>query len=75
MKKEIKRTPITFNGVDGWEVFIKDDEIQPYEHSTCERCMYQDWHVKDYILASCEEVHGCTWDFRRYFIFEPFDVL
>lgn len=71
MIQELKRCPITFNGVDGWEVLIKDDEISWIDEWVCEQCMYVDWNGESEILAPCSMVHGCTDDWKTYFKFEP----
>jgi len=65
----LKQTPITFNGVDGWEVLIKYDEIDWQERGTCMRCIYFD--EDDYIETQepCYIVHGCGADYRTYFEF------
>lgn len=70
MKQILKQTPITFNGVDGWEVLIKDDEINWAETWTCERCMYFDWDGETETLAPCSIVHDCLRDYQTYYKFE-----
>ena len=70
MIQELKRTPITFNGVDGWEILIKDDEINFYEEWACERCIYSNWHGEEETLAPCRVVNGCLADNQTYFKFE-----
>ena len=40
MIQELKRTPITFNGVGGWKILIQDDGIHWDEEWVCERCIY-----------------------------------
>ena len=67
MKKEIKRTPITFNGEDGFEVLIEDSEI--YIEDSCEYCMYEGWYRWEYVSASCELEHGCVLGKPTYFQF------
>lgn len=71
MKQILKQTPITFNGVDGWEVLIKDDEIRWDEEWVCGRCMYVEWDGESETLAPCSMVHGCMDDWKTYFKFEP----
>lgn len=67
MKKEIKRTPITFNGEDGFEVLIEDSEIDIEE--SCEFCMYEGCFGWIEFSASCELVHGCVLGKPTYFQF------
>ena len=67
MKKEIKRTPITFNGEDGFEVLIEDSEI--YIEDSCEYCMYEEWFGWEESSASCAVVHGCYLGKPTYFQF------
>lgn len=67
MKKEIKRTPITFNGEDGFEVLYEDTEI--WSGDACEYCMYEEWNDWIVTFASCEEVHGCGNRQPTYFQF------
>ena len=67
MKKEIKRTPITFKGEDGFEVLIEDTEIWPGE--SCRYCIYDNWDGWIECLASCETVHGCGSGTPTYFQF------
>ena len=65
----LKQTPITFNGVNGWEVLIKDDEINLEKEWICWRCMYVNWNREDETLAPCSIVHGCEGDWKTYFEF------
>lgn len=67
MKLEIKRTPITFNGEDGFEVLYEDTEI--WQGVVCDFCMYADWSDCSELFASCEEVHGCGFGRTTYFQF------
>lgn len=67
MKKEIKRTPITFNGEDGFIVLIEDSEINIEE--SCEYCMYEEWFGWEECYASCAVVHGCYLGKPTYFQF------
>lgn len=69
MKQILKQTPITFNGVDGWEILIKDDEIRWDEEWVCGRCMYVDWDGESETLAPCSIVHGCRDNWQTYFEF------
>ena len=67
MKKEIKRTPITFNGEDGFEVLYKDSEI--LQSDACEYCMYEEWSGWYESAPSCCAVHGCGYWDCTYFQF------
>ena len=67
MKKEIKRTPITFHGEDGFEVLIEDTDIWP--GNACEYCMYKNWDGWRECIASCETVNGCIPGKPTYFQF------
>lgn len=67
MKKEIKRTPITFHGEDGFEVLYEDDEI--WIQDACSLCMYDGWPGWRECLASCNTVHGCGIGTPTYFQF------
>lgn len=67
MKKEIKRTPITFNGEDGFEVLYEDNEI--WMQDACNYCMYDGWDGWRECLASCNTVHGCGIGAPTYFQF------
>ena len=55
MKTELKRTPITFNGEDGFEVLYIDYDI--WDEEACEYCMYEDWMGWTECAASCATVH------------------
>lgn len=67
MKKEIKRTPITFNGEDGFEVLFEDTEI--WHGDACEYCMYEEWFGWEEAAATCDLVHGCGLCKPTYFQF------
>ena len=67
MKKEIKRTPITFNGEDGFEVLYQDTDICTCD--CCEYCMYDGWNGWNECLAPCDIVHGCNIEKSTYFQF------
>ena len=67
MKKEIKRTPITFNGEDGFKVLYEDTEIEIGD--ACEYCMYKDWFGWDDLVSTCDIVHGCGIGQSTYFQF------
>lgn len=72
MKQILKQTPITFNGVDGWEVLIKDDEIRFEDEWVCERCMYRYWEERTGYTAPftpCSTIHGCIDSYQTYFEF------
>lgn len=68
MITELKRTPITWNGEDGWEILVEDD--YPFENDSCELCMYRDWNDWEDCGASCCIVHGCGLFQDKYFIFQ-----
>lgn len=68
----LKQTPIKFNGVDGWEVLIKDDEIRFEYEWGCYRCMYLDWEEQvgySSPFTPCSTIHGCRPDYQTYFEF------
>ena len=67
MKKELKRTPITFNGEDGFEVLYEDTEI--WRGDACLFCMYEEWHGWFECGAPCNVVHGCGSGTSTYFRF------
>ncbi len=67
MKKEVKRTPITFNGEDGFEVLYEDTEI--WQGDACQFCMYEESFGWDECVASCDIVHGCGLGQSTYFQF------
>ena len=67
MKTEIKRTPITFNGEDGFEVLIEDTELWPGD--ACLYCMYSEWDNWSECAATCNDVHGCGDIKPNYFQF------
>lgn len=67
MKREIKRTPITFNGEDGFEVLYQDSEI--LESDACEYCMYEEWLGWSDCAGTCCTVHGCGLGKATYFEF------
>lgn len=68
MKRVIKKCPITFYDVDGWQVLIHDVDVFNRGETPCENCMYDD--EVDYISdAPCDVVHGCTRYVHNYFIF------
>lgn len=68
MKRVIKKCPITFYGVDGWEVLVDDVDVFKRCEIPCENCMYDD--EIDYISdAPCHEVHGCAQSPYTYFVF------
>ena len=73
MKKVIKRTPITFNGVDGYEVLIRDSEVCGIE--CCEKCMFYNYTTSSETAALCFEVHGCGRSQFQYFVFKPFKFI
>lgn len=67
MKKEIKRTPFTFHGVDGFKVLYEDPEICIGD--TCQYCMFKDWSNISGITPWCDIVHGCGIGQSTYFQF------
>ena len=67
MKLEIKRTPITFNGEDGFEVLYEDTDI--WSGDSCDYCMYDEWFGWEECSASCAVVHGCDIGKPTYFQF------
>lgn len=69
MITELKRTPITWNGEDGWEILVEND--YPFEVYPCDLCMYRYWNDYDNCDASCIDVHGCGLFQKTYFIFQP----
>lgn len=71
MIQELKRIPITFNGVDGWEILVEDDGISWDEPWVCENCMYRDWPGDNITWAPCSIVHQCALNHQTYFKFEP----
>lgn len=68
MITELKRTPITWNGEDGWEILVRDTE--PEEYDICCLCMYRDWDDLENCDDSCIGVHGCLLSSFTYFIFK-----
>lgn len=70
MIQELKRRPITFNGVDGWEILVKDDELEWEDEWVCRRCMYLTWDDYEGTLSTCDIVHGCLPDYQTYYKFE-----
>lgn len=73
MKKVIKKTPITFNGVDGFEVLIKDSEV--WAGDCCDKCIYSNYVPSSEIGADCCTVHSCGTSPFTYFGFEPFKFI
>lgn len=69
MITELKRTPITWNGEDGWEILVLDDF--PFEDNVCEMCMYNEWNDWENVAATCVDVHGCGVSQNKFFIFQP----
>lgn len=69
MKSILKKTPITYDGQDGFELLIHDDSI--FLEDSCEYCMYEEWFGWDECSASCCTVHGCGMLKPTYFIFQP----
>lgn len=68
MKRVIKKTPITFNGVDGWEVLVYDKEVIRRREIPCDNCMYDGtWDF--FCSETCLEIHGCIQSPCTYFIF------
>lgn len=71
MIQELKRTPITFDGVDGWEVLVRDDEIKLNETCACFQCKYVVWDWMSLTGATCDGNHDCLDSNQMYFRFEP----
>lgn len=73
MKKIIGKTPITFNGVEGFKILVLDGEIWGAE--CCEKCMYSNYQPSYEIGADCCTVHSCGTSPYTYFLFEPFKFI
>lgn len=70
MKKPIKKTPLSFGGVDFYEILIEDDTMG--DNCACDLCLYSDYPSFNLdLMASCMDIHGCTTYSNRYFILEP----
>lgn len=68
MKRVIKKCPITFYGVDGWEVLVHDVDVFKKYETPCMNCMYNP--EVDYISDEpCHVIHRCTHQVYNYFIF------
>lgn len=68
MKRVIKKRPITFYGVDGWQVLVHDVDVFNRGENACMNCMYDD--EVDYISNEpCHVIHRCTHSSYNYFIF------
>lgn len=68
MIQVLKKTPITFNGINGWEVLIVDNEIDKKGMNPCQCCMYTDWMDRG-TNANCMDVHECCLTECDYFVF------
>lgn len=68
MKRVIKKCPITFNGVDGWEVLVSDVDVLKRGEIPCENCMYRGDIGCDNSV-SCMALHYCVNDPYGYFVF------
>lgn len=68
IEKIIKITPITFNGVDGFEVKVSLLSLPPELNHICGMCMYNDFIEED---ETCVDVHYCGYNQRCCFIFVP----
>lgn len=68
MITELKRTPITWNGEDGWEILVIDDF--PIDVFACEFCMYSEWNDWSGNGLPCSIVHKCGSDPNTFFIFK-----
>lgn len=64
----LNKTPITFNGVDCFEVLVKDDCMN--DSVPCELCMYRNYAADNELFTDCCTVHGCGIDFDTYFIIQ-----
>ena len=73
MKKVIKKTPITFNGVDGFEILVRNGGV--WAEECCEKCMYSGYMPSSEIGADCCTVHSCGSSPYTYFVFEPFKFI
>lgn len=62
----LKKTPITYNGVDCLEVLVKDDCMG--DSTPCELCMYQNYDPTENRNATCCDVHGCGLHANTYFL-------
>lgn len=71
MIQELKRTPITFNGVDGWEVMVLDDDLRHGGIVGCDKCIYDYNEISRMEDVPCPVITGCWYDDRVYFEFEP----
>lgn len=69
MITELKRTPITYKGEDGWEILMLND--CPLVECVCDLCMYRDWNDWVNCDAPCRIVNGCGSSPNTYFIFKP----
>lgn len=68
MKRVIKKCPITFNGVDGWEVMVNDVDVYKRYEIPCDNCMYYGNLGCDGSVT-CMDIHRCTHDVYAYFVF------
>lgn len=68
MKRVIKKCPITYNGVDGWEVLVHDVDVFKRHEMPCNICMYED-EMNFYDDRDCFVVHRCTHNQYNYFVF------
>lgn len=66
MIRVIKKTPATINGRDCLELLVQDDFMLGY--SACELCCYRDYVPNPELMATCDEVHGCTRNADYYFL-------
>lgn len=65
MKRIIKSTPITIDGIERTEFLIDDDAVKIGE--ACESCYYQDWINETTRFDTCADVHGCGYNHTTYF--------
>lgn len=68
MKSILKKTPITYNGRDGFEILIHDDSI--WSVDSCDYCMYEEYYNWSESSAPCFVVHGCGALSPTYFVFQ-----
>lgn len=65
MIRIIKKTPATINGRDCLELLVQDDCMLGYD--ACDLCCYRDYVPNPDLMATCQDVHGCTANPDYYF--------
>lgn len=68
MITEIKRTPITWDGKDGWEILVQND--CPQVVCVCQLCIYHYWDGWKKRGTTCRILKGCGNSLYTYFIFK-----